>query len=444
MTDEGTRAAQEHLPEREPVSVPHRRWLLFVLGVLGAFGPLSLDAYLPALPRVAAAVHASSSLTQGSITASLAGLAIGQLLVGPASDRRGRRILVLAGPAGFLVFSVLCAVAPSIELLIGFRFLQGLCGAAGIVVSRAIVRDLYSGDELSRIFSRLILVTGTAPVLAPILGAQLLHFTSWRGIFWALAGVGALLLVATAAFVPETLPPERRTSHTVRQDLALYRRILVNRGFLPYLLVTGTFSGVLFAFISGSPFVVEKIFRDSPTVFSLVFAGVSLIMIVLGQLNARFVPRLSAGRLLRGAVAMSAGGSILLLLTTTVAMSAGLWLFVVCLVLTVSPIGGIIFPNANGLALQQYGGNAGAASALMGVATFLIGGVVSPLVGVAGNHTAVPMGILMALGSISGLIVLIMLGPVPASVGRGDPFESRASATGQPGPNHSHDVLSHT
>jgi DHA1 family bicyclomycin/chloramphenicol resistance-like MFS transporter len=386
----------------------NRRAFLFVLGVLGGFGPLSIDTYLPSLPRIASQLHASSSLVQLSITTSLLGLAFGQLVAGSLSDRHGRRPVVLVGVCAFAVSSALCAITHNIGLLIGLRLVQGLAGAAGIVVSRAIVRDLYSGAEMSRIFSRLLLVTGTAPVVAPILGAQILRIGGWRAIFWVLAGIGVLVAIASAAIIPETLAPENRTAHTVRQDLALYGRIVHDRAFIPYMLVTGLFGGVLFAFISGSPFVVQKIYHHSPTVFSLVFGGVSAMMITLGQVNARLVKRVPLRRLLRAAMGISCAGAVGVLFVATVGTNLGLWAFIVALLFAVSP-NGMVNPNATALGMESYAVNAGAASALLGLCTFLVGALMSPLVGIAGEHTAVPLGVVMCSCAVLGLVGLVAL-----------------------------------
>jgi MFS transporter, DHA1 family, multidrug resistance protein len=391
------------------VSGRHKRPLvLFVLGLLGAFGPLSIDTYLPALPRVVSQLHTSSSVVQVSITTSLLGLALGQLVAVPASDRHGRRPVVIAGCAGFVISSILCALTPNIWLLIFFRLLQGCSGAAGIVVARAIVRDLYSGIELSRIFSRLLLVTGTAPVVAPIIGAQILRITGWRGVFWVLAGIGLVVLIMSAVIIPETLPAPERTNHRLRDDLTVYGRILRDREFRPYMLSACMFSGVLFGFISGSPFVIQNIYGHSPTVFSFVFGGVSAAMIALGQYNARLVRSVSLELLTRAGISMAVIGSVGVLLVGIAGTGVGMWLFIVALLVAVSP-NGVVTPNLSAMAMQRYRTNVGAAAALMGVSTFLLGGLVAPLVGVAGEETAVPLGIVMATCAVAALVLLVTL-----------------------------------
>jgi DHA1 family bicyclomycin/chloramphenicol resistance-like MFS transporter len=292
-----------------------------------------------------------------------------------------------------------------VEVLILLRLIQGVSGSAGVVSSRAIVRDLYSGSEMSRVFSRMLLITGTAPVVAPILGAQVLRFSGWRGIFWVLATVGVATLGAAAIVVGETLAPQNRAAHPMRQDLSVFREIIRDRSFVPYMLSVGLFGGVLFAFISGSPFVVEKIYRQSPTVFSFVFGCVSAVMVVLGQINARLVRSHSPQTLLAAAVIMSASGAVGILLIATVGTSLGLPFFVIGLIFAVSP-NGAIQPNATALGLENYAINAGAASALLGLSGFVGGALISPLVGIAGERTGIPQGIVMATCALLGLLVL--------------------------------------
>lgn len=403
-----THPVDPHLASRSHGPRDRRRLLLFALGVLGAFGPLSMDTYLPSLPRVVGSLNTSSSLVQISLTTSLLGLALGQLLAGPASDRHGRRPVVMIGCIGFVVSSLLCAISPNVWMLILFRLAQGACGSAGIVVSRAVVRDLYSGSELTRIFSRLLLVTGSAPILAPILGAQILRFTSWRGVFWALAAIGLVVLLLCIVAVPETLGKAERTNHTVRADLHVYARIGRNRRFTPYMLAAGMYSGVLFSFISGSSFVVQRIYDHSATVFSLVFAVVSATMIGLGQINARLVKTRSVVALTERSIALSLVGCAGVLLLGLLGTGSGIWLFVVALIVAVSP-NGVVNPNCTSLAMRDHRQNAGAASALMGVSTFLVGGLMAPLVGVAGETTMVPMGIVMAVCALSALLLLLTL-----------------------------------
>ena len=223
MVDQATDISARQSPK-------HRLGMLAVLGGLSAFGPLAMDMYLPATPTIAAALHAGQSLVQLTLSGCLAGLAVGQLVAGPVSDGIGRRRPLLTGLVAFVVLSVACAAAPDIWSLIVFRFLQGMAGAVGVVLSLTIVRDLYEGTELARVLSSLMLVFGLAPVLAPVIGGQVLRVTSWRGVFGVLAAVGLVLLVA-GWFLPETLPPGRRTPPRFRQLLSDSRTLVRDRQY---------------------------------------------------------------------------------------------------------------------------------------------------------------------------------------------------------------------
>src|SRR3954471_16215979 len=269
----------------EPVRPPART--VVVLGLLSTFGPLSLDLYLPALPQLADDLNASASAAQLSITACLVGLAFGQLIAGPLSDRLGRRRPLIVGLVAFLLASVACAVAPSVTVLIVLRLIQGLAGAAGIVISRAIARDLYSGRALMIFFSRLLLVAGLAPVIAPILGGQLSRIMDWRGIFGVLAGFGAVLLLAGLFGLNETLPPERRIVGGFRRTLQGYTTLIHDRFFVGCALSSGLAGASMFAYIAGSTFVLQRIYGMSPQGFSFVFGGISLGLVAAAQGGAR-------------------------------------------------------------------------------------------------------------------------------------------------------------
>ena len=258
-------------------------YTVVVLGLLTMFGPLSLDLYLPALPQLADDRGVSASAAQLSITACLVGLAVGQLVAGPLSDRLGRRRPLMLGLLAYLLASVACALAPSVTVLVVLRLIQGLVGAAGIVISRAIARDLYSGRELMIFFSRLLLIAGLAPVIAPILGGQLSRVMSWRGIFGVLAVFGAVLLLAGWFGLRETLPPERRIVGRFRRTLHGYNTLVHDRFFVGCALSSGLAGASMFAYIAGSTFVLQRIYGMSPQGFSLVFGCISLGLIAAAQ-----------------------------------------------------------------------------------------------------------------------------------------------------------------
>jgi DHA1 family bicyclomycin/chloramphenicol resistance-like MFS transporter len=248
-----------------------------------------------------------------------------------------------------------------------------------------------------------------APVLAPVIGALVLQVSSWRGTFAALTIIGAVILLATAAFLPETLPPDRRIDHRVRDDLRAYRRIAGATDFLPYLIVTSMFGGLLFTFISGAPFVVQDVYGHSATAFSLVFAFVSACMIAAGQVNARLVGSHAVVSLLRVGMIVSVAGSAALLVVSVAGRDVGLGLWVGALAIAVAP-NGVVNPNATALAMEGYGANAGAAAALLGLAVFVLGAAAAPLVGVAGTATGIPMAVMMLVAASTGLMALCLLG----------------------------------
>jgi DHA1 family bicyclomycin/chloramphenicol resistance-like MFS transporter len=368
--------------------------LALLLGGLSAVGPLSMDMYLPGLPQLSDDLSSSASAAQLTLTACLAGLALGQLLAGPLSDRLGRRRPVLVGATLFAAASLACALAPSIEVLVGLRFLQGVGGAAGIVVGRAIVRDLYEGDAAARLFSSLMLVGGIAPILAPIAGGLLLVLTDWRGVFVVLSILAAALLAAAARGLPESLAVRsagRGGTRTVLRD----------RRFVAYALCSGLMMGAMFAYIAGSPFVLQTIYGLSPQLYSVVFAVNGLGIVVASYVSRRLIGRTTPSRLLHAGVAMGIAGAALLL--AGLALDAPVGVVLVALTLVVSSIG-LVNPNATALALADHPADAGAASALLGTSQFLIGAAAAPLVGLAGAADALPMGL-----TIAGAVALAAL-----------------------------------
>ncbi len=372
-----------------------RARLAVVLGALSAFGPLSIDLYLPGLPGLGRDLGASASAAQLTLTACLAGLALGQLVAGPLSDRFGRRRPLLAGVALYAGASVACAAAPSVEVLVLLRLLQGLAGAAGIVIGRAVVRDLFEGEAGARFFANLLLVNGLAPILAPVIGGQLLAVTDWRGLFAVLAGIGIALLVAGAVVVPESLGPERRRPGGLPATLRTFRALTRDRAFVGHALCGGLVMGAMFAYIAGSPFVLQELYGLSPQAFSLAFAVNGLGIIVAAQVMSRLVGRFGAAGLLRWGVAQACVGATLLSVAVLVG-GLGVWSVLLPLFLVVSSVG-LVNPATVTLALADHGAVAGSAAALVGVLQFLLGAVAAPLVGIAGTRTAVPMALLMLL-----------------------------------------------
>jgi len=384
--------------------------LTLILGALSAFGPLSMDMYLPGLPSLTRDLGASASTGQLTLTGCMLGLAGGQLLAGPLSDSMGRRRPLLAGLVGFIAASLACAVAPSIGILIALRFIQGTLGGVGVVIARAVVRDLFRGAAAARVFAALMLVTGVAPVFAPLVGGQLLAVTSWRGVFVVLAAIGVPLLAGTLAWLPETLPPERRHGGGLRPTLHTFRRLLSDRSFMPPAVTFSLAFAAMFAYIAGASFVLEDVFGVSPQLFSVVFAVNSAGLIASSQIGGRIVGRVGAPALLRFGVFGVALGSVGVLVVTIA--HAGLAPLLIGLFVILSS-NGIVFPNGTAAALAEQEGALGSASALLGLGQFGIGALIAPIVGVAGAHDALPMAIVIGVAGVSSLAVNLVFGPAP-------------------------------
>jgi MFS transporter, DHA1 family, multidrug resistance protein len=383
--------------------------LIVVLGALNAIGPLSIDMYLPAFPEIARAMGSSASGVQLTLTACVAGLALGQLLIGPLSDRLGRRLPVICAMVTYAVASALCAAASSVAALAALRFVQGLAGAGGIVIARAVVRDLHSGAAAVRLFSSLMLVTGLAPIVAPIVGAQVLAVSSWQGIFVTLSILSAAIAALAAAGLHETLPPERRTTSGLVVTIRTMGRLLGDRSFVGYGVAGGLMFGTLFAYIAGSSFVLQGIYGLSPQLYSVAFALNGLGLIAASQVNARLVERVGPTRLLRRAL-LCVLASATTLLAVVLAGGLGVWAVLAPMFVIVSSLS-FVMPNATALALTDHAAVAGTASALLGVLQFLIGAATAPVVGIGGSGTAVPMAAVMVACALGANVVLRAAGP---------------------------------
>jgi DHA1 family bicyclomycin/chloramphenicol resistance-like MFS transporter len=380
--------------------------VFFILGALSAIGPLSIDMYLPALPKLTHDLSASASLVQLTLTACLVGLAAGQVVAGPISDLWGRRRPMLAGVIIYTIASLLCVVAPSVQVLIALRLVQGAAGAACIVISRAVVRDLHDGPAAARFFSLLMLVNGVAPVAAPVVGAQVLRFTSWRGVFVVLAVMGALMAVSVLG-LRETLPPSDRHAGGLRSSLRTFAELCADRVFMGYALAGGLAFAAMFAYIAGSPFVIQNMYGLSPQAYSLIFGVNSLGIVAFGQVSGWLSGRFPMRTLLATGLVISLLGGVLLL----VAVFSGLGLpgVLAALFLVVSAIG-LTMPNSIALALSGRPPNvAGSASALFGLAQYVIGAAAAPLVGLAGSNSAIPMAVVIAGSAAAGLLVFATL-----------------------------------
>jgi DHA1 family bicyclomycin/chloramphenicol resistance-like MFS transporter len=376
--------------------------ILLIVGSLTGFAPLAIDFYLPGLPQLTSDLGADASTGQLTLTACLLGIALSQVVAGSISDTLGRRRLVLIGLVAFAAASLLCAVAPSIWPLIGLRFAQGCAVGIGFVIARAVVRDLYEGHEAARIFALLVLISGLAPVLAPLAGAQVLLVTSWRGIFVVLAVLALALLAIAVARLPETLADHLRHEPGLGAKLRVYKVLLADRAFMPYASSGSLAFAAMFAYIAGSPFVLENVYGLSPLVYGLVFGANSVGIVACSQVSGRLVAKTGPSILLTAGLASMAAGGVGLLVA--IALDLGLAPLLGCLIVAIASIG-LIVPNATALALAEQPHAAGSASALFGLGQFGIGAIAAPLVGVAGSHDALPMGIVIAVCGVGALLV---------------------------------------
>lgn len=376
-----------------------------LLGVLSAFGPLSMDMYLPALPEVASQLHTTSAAGQLTITSCIFGLAAGQIIVGPLSDRWGRKLPLLAGVGLFTLTSFLIPFTTSIWPLIILRLFQGIGGSAGQVLSRAVARDLFSGPQLGRFLGILMSINGIFPIIAPLLGGAVLSFTDWRGVFVILGAIGLILFLWTWWGLPETLPADRRTA-TGFAAFTQMSELFKDRPFMGYMLSQGFVYGALYVYISGSAFAFETVFHFSPQVFSIIYAINGAGMIVATQFAARGLNDQNGRKILGGSILTAAIASTLLLFGIS-QWPSGL-LLAGGLVIIISLVGAV---NTTGttLALGNEAQHAGAASALLGLGMNAIGGLMSPVVGLFGTRSSLPMVALIMVCEWIAFLLLVGL-----------------------------------
>lgn len=396
------RPTEQVAPQTAPTGRSYVRFVL-VLGALIAIGPLTIDTYLPALPSITRDLAASESAVQGTLTGILLGMGLGQLLVGPLADAVGRRRPLIAGLALHIAASVFCAFAPTIELLTVGRVIQGLGNAAVAVVSMAMVRDLFAGSAAATMLSRLMLVMGLAPVLAPTLGGFILQLTSWRGVFVILAVAGVLMVTLASVALRETLPVERRRPLAFRPVLATYASLLRDRTFVGLVLISGLMFATLFSYIGGSSFVLQDIYGLSVAQFGLAFGINSLGFLTGSQLNPFLLKKFAPRQLVRAGVSIGAAAALLLLASAATGFG-GLTLILVPLWFLLFACG-LTLPNTPALALTRHGEAAGTAAALLGASQFVIGGAAAPLIGLMGSGSAVPMALVMATTASLAAIV---------------------------------------
>ncbi|XVO84836.1 multidrug effflux MFS transporter [Pseudomonas palleroniana] len=378
--------------------------LAVLLGLITAIGPFAIDSYLPALPTLGASLHASPAAVQMSLTVFFVIIGVCQLFYGPISDVFGRKPPIYAGLAIFAVASVGCALAPTIEVLIGFRALQAFGACAGMVIPRAIVRDLYTGHEAARLMALLMLVMSVSPILAPLAGSLVISIWSWREVFAVLAVVSVLCLVMTRLQLPETHPAERRLGKTLGNAIGSYGALLRDPVFIGLSLVSGFGLATFFVFIGSAPFVYIEYFGLTPTQFSLCFALNAASFFAMSQLTARLSARYGLARLIRGSVIAVA--SVLGLLAVTTAWSSHLAVMMSLLFIGFGFLG-LLLPAAGVLSLEDHGAVAGSASALLGAIQMITGAVCMALVGVFADHTPAPMLVGIALCALAALLVTL-------------------------------------
>ncbi|WP_079526274.1 Bcr/CflA family efflux MFS transporter [Halobacillus hunanensis] len=377
--------------------------LALLLGMLGILGPLNIDMYLPSFPAIAEDFGASASLVQLSLTACLIGLAVGQLVVGPISDAQGRRKPLMIFIFLFALASLFCALAPNIITLVAARFLQGFTASAGVVLSRAVVRDVFTGRELTKFFALLMVINATAPMIAPMTGGAilLLPFATWNTIFYFLCILGLIIVSVIALKLPETLPSEKRIPSSIGHSFHTIGSLLKDRSFIGYALTIGFIHGGSFAYVSGTPFVYQGIYDVSPQVFSILF-GINGLAIISGSfIIGRLGGIIHERSLLRTAVIIAVGATFFLLIMTIIEGPLAMLVIPIFIYMTSM---GMVLTSTFTLAMEKQGHRAGSASAVLGMLPLLFGSMVSPLVGID-ETTAVPMGaalfITASIGSVA-------------------------------------------
>ncbi|MFJ4227813.1 multidrug effflux MFS transporter [Paenarthrobacter nicotinovorans] len=396
-------------------SLSRREKLVYILllGALTALGPFTIDLYLPAFPALESSFNVSEAAIQLTLTGTTVGFGVGQLVVGPFSDKVGRRLPLILATALHISSSLGAALATDIGMLSVFRVLMGIGAAGGGVVAMAMVRDLFHGYAMVRMFSRMSLVNGLAPILAPVIGSQLLLVFPWPGIFYFLAAYGLLVIVASIFFIRETLPAEQRGKSAVTVGQR-YKKVLTDRIFVGMVLVGSLNFGGLFAYLSASTFLFQKVYGFSPQEYGVLF-GINSLGIVAGvQISSRLIKRIAPQWIVAGATLFMLCMSALIIVLDL--FHVGLWGTLVPLWFYICATG-FMFPCVQVLSLANHGAQAGTAASLLGASQFMMAGIVPPVVGWLGVTSAVPMGAVMAVcitGSMTALWLVVRPRTVPS------------------------------
>lgn len=398
--------SSDPVPEpTEPSSGSVPTTTLTALALTGAIGPFATDTYLPALPLIVSEFEVTASTAQLTLTAFMVALAVGQLVIGPLSDRVGRRNLLILGAVGTALAAVVCALAPSIWVLVAGRLAQGFFGAAGIVLSKAVVVDVGRGPGVAKAFATLMAMQSLAPVVAPLIGGAVVPFGGWRGVFWLLAGLSAVTAVGVIAAVPESLQPESRRTGGILSTLTDMRSVATHGPFVARVCVFVFTFGVLFSYISASPFIYQGMVGLSPAAYAVAFTVNALGILVSNLASARLAGRFAPEKIMRTGVLGTVAAIAYLVVVVTLSPAGTLGLAPITvgfIVLTLSI--GLVLPNAAALSMQATRGQSGSGSAVLGAAQFSVAALVSPLTGLAGPNSAMPM--LVVMGLSAGIVLL--------------------------------------
>lgn len=384
---------------RQKVSTPYV-FLILLLGSLTAFGPLSIDMYLPAFPAIAKDLAVPLSSVQLSLASFFVGLATGQIFYGPLTDRFGRKKPLYVGMAIYTLASIVCAFTDKVETLIIFRFLQALGSCAGVVISRAIVRDLFSHQDTAKVFSTLMLVTGVAPILAPFFGGYISEMFGWRSLFLVLAIFSTLCMTMLAIYLPETHHPDEKVH--IKDSLKVYRNIFKDRNFLGYAFAGGAAQAGLFAYITGSSFVFIDLFGIPAKSFGWVFGSNAIGLIACSQINARLLKRVSYEAILNKIFVVIAALGLVLLAAAY--FDWGFWGLAIPLFLFIASLG-MTFPNSTAGAMATQRKSAGSASALLGTMQYGIAALSSAIVSRLHDGTAMPMCLMICICGVLALVL---------------------------------------
>jgi len=381
--------------------------LVLILGALTAFNSMSIDMYLPAFPQIAQDLSVPLGTVQLSVSAFLFGSAFGQLFYGPVADRWGRKRPLMFGIGLYILSTIGCALVRTGEGLLFWRVVMALGGGASIVISRAIVRDLYDTAEAAKMFSLLMLVMGAAPILAPLAGGQLLLFTGWRGIFGFLGFFGILSFGASLAWLPESLPIEKRIQRSLVEMLTSYGSLFRHRQYLLYAIALGAIAGFNFSYIAGAPQLFIELYGISPQHFGIIFGLNAFGLIGASQLNRKLLRRYTSEQILSLSFTVNLLGALLLTVSTMTGLGGfpvQLVLLFICLCTT-----GLLYPNVTALALAPFATSAGTASALLGTIQYTLGATAGAFVGMFHNGKGLPMVLTMTCCAVVGRIAIMFI-----------------------------------